>query len=78
MIKQAIGKVHNFCLHQSNKKVQLKKNHEYYCQFQGHLNLFEMEWRDFVVSRTNIYDLYDLYIERIEEIQICVQNYVFT
>ncbi|XP_060577969.1 uncharacterized protein LOC132735083 [Ruditapes philippinarum] len=63
MIKQAIGKVQNFCLQQSNNKVQLKREHEYYFQIQGQLNIFEIEWCDFVIRRTNPYDLY---IERIK------------
>ncbi|XP_060598342.1 uncharacterized protein LOC132752084 [Ruditapes philippinarum] len=63
MIKQAIGKVPTFCLQQSNNKVQLKREHEYYFQIQGQLNIFEIEWCDFVIRRTNPYDLY---IERIK------------
>lgn len=42
--------------------MKLKKNHEIYFQIQGQLNVFEKQWCDFVLRRTNPYDMY---VERI-------------
>ena len=62
LIKDAAATKKNFCLHFENEKVKLKKNHKYYYQIQGQLNIYGKQWCDFVVRRTNPYDLY---VERI-------------
>ena len=63
LIKDAAKEKKTFCLscNESNK-IQLKRNHKYYYQIQGQLNIYEKEWCDFVVRRTNPYDFY---VERI-------------
>ena len=62
MIKEATKKVKNFCLIDNGTTLQLKRNHEIYYQIQGQLNIFEAPWCDFVLRRTNPYDIF---IERI-------------
>jgi len=62
-IEEAIQKVKNFCLEKDkNQNKCLKKNHEYYFQIQGQLNILNKDWCDFVLRRTNPYDIH---IERI-------------
>lgn len=51
-----------FCLELKNGKLQLKRNHAYYFQCQGQANILQCPWVDFVVRRTNPYQIH---IERI-------------
>ena len=48
----------------SNNKIRLKRNHKYFYQVHSQLNIYDKDWCDFVVRRTNPYDIY---IERIEK-----------
>ena len=64
LIKEAVSKQSNFCLCKtSDGSIQLKRKHKYFFQVQGQLNVFNLEWCDFVVRRT---DPYDIFIERIK------------
>ena len=64
LIKDAAKHEKNFCLSNTdNDNIQLKRNHKYYYQIQGQLNIHEKQWCDLVIRRTNPYDIY---IERIE------------
>ena len=51
-----------FCLEVMDGKLRLKRNHAYYFQCQGQLNICNAPWVDFVVRRTNPYQIH---IERI-------------
>ena len=62
LIKDAARKIKNFCLEERQNKLHLKTSHEIYYQIQGQLNIFEKEWCDFVLRRTNPYDIH---VERI-------------
>ena len=61
-INQAVDNIKSFCLHKTKDGLQLNRNNNIYYQIQGQLNIFEFEWCDFVLRRTNPYDMY---IERI-------------
>ena len=64
LIKQAAFEKKTFCLTVNKKnEIELKRNHKFYFQIQGQLNINEMEFCDFVVRRTNPYDFY---VERIK------------
>ena len=58
-IQEAIGDK-TFFLCQKNSRVQLKRNHLYYYQCQGVINILELSWIDFVVYTTK-----EIYVERI-------------
>ena len=62
LFKEAVTKVPNFCLENHGNKLQLKRSHNIYYQIQGQLNIFNKEWCDFVLRRTNPYEIH---IERI-------------
>ena len=64
LFKEAVSKVPNFCLENHNNTLQLKRSHDIYYQIQGQLNIFNKEWCDFVLRRTNPYEIY---IERIKK-----------
>ncbi|KAK3101484.1 hypothetical protein FSP39_003938 [Pinctada imbricata] len=51
-----------FCLESNKGKLTLKRNHNYYYQCQGQLNICQIEWLDFIVRRTNPYEIH---VERI-------------
>ena len=61
-IKDAAINNNQFCLQYENQTVKLKKNHKFYYQVQGQMNICDLPWCDFVVRRTNPYDIF---IERI-------------
>lgn len=52
----------SFCLEKKNGRLQLKKNHDYYYQCQGQLNITGLPWLDFIVRTSNPYQIH---IERI-------------
>ena len=54
--------VKSFCLELTSNKLSLKKNHKYYFQCQGQLNIFQQPWIDFVVRTLRPYQIH---IERI-------------
>ena len=63
LIKDAARTKKTFCLTMdTSEKVKLKRNHKYFYQVQGQLNIYNKDWCDFVVRRTNPYDIY---IERV-------------
>ena len=65
LIKTAAKKIKknkNFCLEDNNNELKLKRNHDIYFQIQGQINIFGKEWSDFVLRRTNPYDIF---VERI-------------
>jgi len=51
-----------FCLALTDGRLNLKLQHKYYYQCQGQINIMKLPWVDFVVRRTNPYQLH---IERI-------------
>jgi hypothetical protein len=55
-----------FCLQyvQDSNKLQLRRNHKYYYQCQGLLNILDKEWLDFVVRSERPYQLH---VERISK-----------
>lgn len=57
---EATKRVKGFCLEQRSQdgKLQLKRNHPYYHQCQGQMNVCGFPWLDFVVRRTNPYQLH--------------------
>ncbi|ESO82752.1 hypothetical protein LOTGIDRAFT_155770 [Lottia gigantea] len=60
---EAVKSVSNFCLIQSSRnQLVLKRNHKFYYQVQGQLNVFDMKWLDFVVRSSSPHQLH---IERI-------------
>ena len=59
-IQEAIGSDKSFFLCNKDKIVHLKRNHLYYYQCQGVLNILELPWLDFVVYTTK-----ELFVERI-------------
>lgn len=58
-ISEACGKK-TFCCKQTDGKVYLKKNHEYFYQIQGQMFITNRQWCDFVV-----YTKKDIHIERV-------------
>ena len=62
LIKPAAVEKKNFCLTSCNNKIMLKRSHKYFYQIQGQLNIYDKEWCDFIIRRTNPYDMY---VERI-------------
>ena len=67
-IREAIKKVPSFCLQETKNEICLKKSHEIHYQIQGQLNIIKKPWCDFVLRRTNPYDIY---IERIYRDEFC-------
>ena len=63
LIKDAAKQKKSFCLTIENNEMKLKRNHKYFYQVQGQLNIYKKEWCDFVIRRTSPYDMY---IERIK------------
>jgi len=61
-IKEAVKKVPNFCLEERDNELKLKQTNEIYYQIQGQLNILNKPWCDFVLRRTNPYDIH---VERI-------------
>jgi hypothetical protein len=58
-----------FCLEKTaGKKLQLKRTHNYYYQCQGQLNILKVPWLDFVVRRTQPYEMHIERIVRDEEL----------
>ena len=53
----------SFCLENVNGKLKLKRQHKFYYQVQGQLNIMNYSWCDFVVRRVNPYEMF---VERIE------------
>ncbi|CAG2214773.1 unnamed protein product [Mytilus edulis] len=58
----AVKQVKNFCLELKEKKLQVKRSHNYYYQCQGLLNVCNKPWIDLIVRTTNPYELH---VERI-------------
>ena len=63
MLKEAVKKVPNFCLEEIENSIKLKKHHEIYYQIQGQMNIFDKDWCDIVIRRT---DPHDMHVERIQ------------
>ena len=59
-ISQAVAQVTRFCLTETDGKVELDREHDYYCQVQGQLLVTGAPFCDFVV-----YTKCDVHIERI-------------
>ncbi|XP_060589163.1 uncharacterized protein LOC132744460 [Ruditapes philippinarum] len=62
LIHEAAESDKNFCLKMENGKICLKRNHKYFYQIQGQLNILDYDWCDLVVRRINPNDIF---IERI-------------
>lgn len=63
-LHEGVKQVKNFCLEHigNTKQLRLKRNHGYYYQVQGQLNIANLPWVDFVVRTKNPYQLH---VERI-------------
>ena len=58
LIKDACTKVPQFCLENTSNELHLKRHHAIYYQIQGQLNIYNLPWCDFVLRRTNPYDMF--------------------
>ena len=58
MEKAKSKKSGSFCLKFDGKKLTLKRNHKFFYQIQGQLNIFGYSWCDFVVRCCNPYQLH--------------------
>jgi hypothetical protein len=68
-LSQAANKS-SFCLQNKDGKLQLRRSHNFFYQCQGQLNILDLPWLDFVVRRT---DPYEIHIERIvRDVQLWV------
>ncbi|KAK3099893.1 hypothetical protein FSP39_011406 [Pinctada imbricata] len=54
----------NFCLEIQNDSLQLKKNHNYYYQCHGLMNICDCDWIDFIVRTLNPYQMFVQRIHR--------------
>ena len=63
MSLQTAAKKGNFCLELKEDKLFLKNTHKFYFQCQGLLNICNVNWLDFIVRRT---EPYQIFIQRIE------------
>ena len=61
-LRHAAKYVKGFCLELAGGQLKLKRNHSYYFQCQGQLNIVDLPWLDFVVRSQNPYQFF---IERI-------------
>ncbi len=59
---QALNQDVKFCLEMKDSKLSLSRQHEYYYQVQGQLNVCQYKWADFVVRSTYPYQIH---VERI-------------
>jgi hypothetical protein len=63
MLQEASKCRKNFCLSVDiNGELKLKKKHVFFYQVQGQMQAYDRKWCDFLVRRTNPYDLH---VERI-------------
>ncbi|XP_050390274.1 uncharacterized protein LOC126809647 [Patella vulgata] len=65
---EAAKSVQNFCLAVVNGKLQLKTSHQYFFQIQGQLNIFNLDWADFVVQATHPHQLHVQRVPRDENL----------
>ncbi|CAG2202047.1 unnamed protein product [Mytilus edulis] len=54
---QATSSIKTFCLEKNNNELTLKKNHNYFYQCQGLMNICKLPWIDFIVRTTNPYEI---------------------
>lgn len=73
-IVEATQKVSNFPLERKNGNFFIKKSHSHYHQIQGQLNILNCSWCDFVVRRTNPFDMVVLRI--IKDVDLWVNTMV--
>ena len=66
----------NFCLENVNGKLLLKKNHMYFYQSHGLLNISNTEWIDFIVRTLNPHHMFIQRIYRVTfGIILCYPNF---
>jgi len=49
LVAETLLKSPSFCLQNDNKKLQLKRNHQYFYQIQAQLFVTRLLWCDFVI-----------------------------
>ncbi|XP_021375757.1 uncharacterized protein LOC110464719 [Mizuhopecten yessoensis] len=62
LFADAAKKMKSFCCENINGSLKLKENHNYYFQVQGQLNVTKLPWCDFIIRRTQPYQMH---VERI-------------
>ncbi|XP_060568496.1 uncharacterized protein LOC132727107 [Ruditapes philippinarum] len=58
MIKESAENDKAFCLSVQNGIIQLKKNHKYFYQIQGQMNIMNFKWCDLIIRRVNPHDMF--------------------